>query len=67
VALLLLAIATRLIAEGKGTMSKHRRTLLVRLALVESLVTAVGVALLLFLDLAVDPDALSAAAGFARF
>ena len=66
-ALLLLAMTAGLIAEGEGTVSKHRRTLLVRLALVESLVAAAGIALLLFLDLVVDPDALSAAAGFARF
>jgi hypothetical protein len=48
-------------------MSQHRRTLLVRLALLESLIAAVGVAVLLLLDFALDADALTAAAGFARF
>ncbi len=48
-------------------MPSRCRTFLVRLALVESLIAAVGVGLLLFLGLVVDADALSAAAGFARF
>lgn len=48
-------------------MPQRRRTHLVRLALIESLVAAVGIALLLLLGYAIEPDALSAAAGFARF
>ncbi|MGE5338575.1 MAG: hypothetical protein ACM3PU_12145 [Gemmatimonadota bacterium] len=48
-------------------MPPHCRSFLVRLALVESLIAAVGVGVLLVLGLVVDPDALSAAAGFARF
>jgi hypothetical protein len=48
-------------------MSQHRRTLLVRLALVESLIAALGIAVLLFLEFVLDADALAAAAGFARF
>ncbi len=48
-------------------MSHHRRTHLVRLALIESLVAAVGIAVLLLLGFGIEPDALDAAAGFARF
>jgi len=48
-------------------MSQHRRTILVRLALVESLIAAVGVAVLLVLGFALDAEVLTAAAGFARF
>jgi hypothetical protein len=48
-------------------MPPHRRTLLVRLALVESLIVAIGVAVLLILDFVLDTDALAAAARFAQF
>jgi hypothetical protein len=48
-------------------MLRDRCTALVRLALVESLIALLGVGVLLFLGLAVDAEALCAAAGFARF
>lgn len=48
-------------------MPHDRCTALVRLALVESLIALLGVGMLLFLGLAVDAEALCAAAGFARF
>lgn len=48
-------------------MPQHRRTRLVRLALIESLVAAVGAVVLLLLGYAVEPESLSAAAGFAPF
>lgn len=48
-------------------MPQHRCTRLVRLALIETLVAAAGAIVLVLLVYAVESDALSAAAGFARF
>lgn len=46
----------------------HRScSLWVRLALVESLVVALGLGVLLFLGFELDAETLTAAAGFARF
>ncbi len=48
-------------------MPQQRCTRLVRLATIESLVAAAGAVVLLMLGYAVEPDALSAAAGIAPF